>query len=92
MGGFNPEYAFPPLQTISKVDFHQTLIKKILVSLMNVHVILGMVKWIKTPTFNLNYFITLLCGSSGLGCFTCSMPFSSINFFPLFLNEQLTQN
>lgn len=29
---------------------------------MNILVILGMVKWMKIPTFNLLYFITLLCG------------------------------
>lgn len=29
---------------------------------MNILIILGMVKWIKPPTFNLISFITLLCG------------------------------
>lgn len=50
---------FPPLQTISKIDFHQILIKKILVNLMNTLVILGTVKWVETPTFNLFHNITM---------------------------------
>lgn len=75
---------FLPLQVIysSKVDFHQTLIKKILVNLVNTLAILSMVKWIKPPTFNFIYFIMFQCDSSGLGYRTCSMPFTSIKFFP----------
>lgn len=82
LGVFNPEYAFSSSSNDKQNKFAQTLIKKILVSLINILVILGMVKWIKTPTFNLINFITLLCGSSGIGYFTCSMSFSSI--FPLY--------
>lgn len=74
---------FLPLQVIysRNIDFHQTLIKRILVNLVNTLAILSMVKWFKTPTFNFIYFITFLCGSSGLGYFTCFHALY-LNFFP----------
>lgn len=51
----------PLLQAIysSKIDFHQTLIKKILVNLMNTLAILRMVKWIKSSTFHLFHNISV---------------------------------
>lgn len=74
---------FLPLQVIysRNIDFHQTLMKRILVNLVNTLAILSMVKWFKTPTFNFIYFITFLCGSSGLGYFTCFHALY-LNFFP----------